>query len=77
MPLSSKLEVLPCLDSTEMAAARQRELDLPWDLAAALGQSAVEASARGYYVYDPDRKVDWSDGVQTACNAKVSSGGTS
>ena len=66
------LKILPCLDSVEMATSRQRELDVHRDVATALGQSAVEASERGYYVHGTDRKVDWSHEVQAACNAKVS-----
>ncbi len=66
------LEIIPCLDSADMAASRQRELDVPPYVAAVLGQTAVEASARGYYIHGADRKVDWSHEVQAACNAKVS-----
>ncbi|MGB7934925.1 MAG: TIGR02452 family protein, partial [Gammaproteobacteria bacterium] len=66
------LKILPCLDTVEMAASRRRELDVPPDVAAALGQSAVEASAMGYYIHSADRKVDWSHVVQAACNARVS-----
>lgn len=66
------LNRLACLDSAEMAASRRRELDVPHHAAAALGRSAVEATARGYYVYGVERRVDWSRDVQAACVAKVS-----
>lgn len=65
-------KILPCLDSDEMAKSRRQELDIPRNIAAALGRSAVEAAANGYYVYGTGKKVDWSRYVQAACNAKVS-----
>ncbi len=55
-----------------MAASRKRELDIPRDVAAALGQSAVEAARKGYYLTPADVKVDWSQAVQAACSAKRS-----
>ncbi len=66
------LTLLPCQDSDEMAASRQRELDIPRNVAAALGQSAVLAGERGYYVDRTGRRVDWSEAVHAACAAKVS-----
>jgi len=66
------LKMLPCLDSDEMVASRRQELDIPRDVAAALGRSAVEAVAQGYYIYGAGTKVDWSRYVQAACAAKVS-----
>jgi len=54
------LKILPCLDSDEMAASRRQELDIPRNVAAALGRSAVEAVAQGYYIYGAGTKVDWS-----------------
>jgi len=39
------LKILACLDSVTMAAARRQELDVPRNIAAALGRSAVEAAA--------------------------------
>lgn len=65
------LQILPCLDSPEMAIARQRELVLPHHVAEALGRSAVEAAERGYYEVG-GKRVDWSHLVQTARTAKVS-----
>ncbi|WPL12012.1 MULTISPECIES: tetratricopeptide repeat protein [Thiorhodovibrio] len=42
-----KLHYLPCLDSPDHAEARRRELQIPRDQAAALGQSAIDATLRG------------------------------
>jgi uncharacterized protein (TIGR02452 family) len=67
-----KLRFLPCLDSAAMAASRRQELDIPRDVAAALGRSAVEAARRGYYATEAGRRVDWRDAVEAACAAKVS-----
>lgn len=66
------LHLLPPLDSAAMAAARRQELDIPRDVAASLGRSAVEAAHRGYYVTPTGRRVDWRDAVQAACARKVS-----
>lgn len=63
---------LPCLDSIEMGKSRQHELHVRRDVAAALGQSAVDASTTGYYLYGADRKIDWSQAVQAAFAAKLS-----
>lgn len=68
----SRLHVLPCLDSEEMAARREEELSIPRDVAAALGRSAVEAALAGFYVTKAGQKVAWGDAVQAACAAKVS-----
>ena len=64
--------ILTCLDSAEMASARQQELDIPRNVAAALGRSAVEAARVGYYLNREGGKVDWSQAVQSACTAKLS-----
>jgi uncharacterized protein (TIGR02452 family) len=55
-----------------MAASRRQELDIPRDVAAALGRSAVEAAHRGYYVTESGRRVDWHDAVGAACDGKAS-----
>jgi uncharacterized protein (TIGR02452 family) len=68
----SKLHKLPCLDSEQMAASRRQELNIPRDVAAALGQSAVEAAHAGLYVTKAGQKVVWRDAVQAACAAKRS-----
>lgn len=67
-----RLLVLPPVDSAGLAAARRRELDIPRDVAATLGRSAIEASDSGHYVSEGGRRVDWSAGVQAACSAKRS-----
>jgi len=67
-----KLHFLPCLDSAAMAASRREELDIPRDVAATLGRSAVEAARQGYYVTEAGLWVDWRDAVGAACAAKVS-----
>ena len=55
-----------------MATCRRQELDIPRNVAAALGRSAVEAATKGYYVHGAGTKVDWSHYVKAACSAKVS-----
>ena len=66
------MKVLPCLDSVEMAACRRRELDVPRDVAAGLGRSAVKAAREGFYFNKDGGKVDWRDLVNAARAAKVS-----
>lgn len=68
----SKLHVLPCLDSDSMAASRRQELNIPRDVAAALGRSAGEAARAGLYVTRTGQEVVWRDAVQAACAAKLS-----
>ncbi len=68
----SKLHVLPCLDSAQMATTRRQELNIPRDTAAALGRSAVEAARAGIYFTKDGQKVVWRDAVQAACAAKLS-----
>jgi uncharacterized protein (TIGR02452 family) len=65
-------KILPCLDTDELAAFRRRELDIPRNVAAALGRSAVEAAMNGCYALESGAKVDWSHYVQAACSAKLS-----
>ncbi|MGH7844721.1 MAG: TIGR02452 family protein [Candidatus Binatia bacterium] len=55
-----------------MATARRRELNIPRDVAAQLGRSAVEAAVNGYYFTKTGEKVDWSHLVDAACAAKRS-----
>jgi uncharacterized protein (TIGR02452 family) len=66
------LTILTCLDSVEMSAARRRELDIPRNVAAALGRSAVEAAVSGNYLNSTGEKVDWSRLVNASCSAKRS-----
>jgi uncharacterized protein (TIGR02452 family) len=68
----SKLQLLPCLDSEQMASSRRRELNIPRDVAAALGQSAVETARAGAYINRTGHEVVWHDAVQAACAAKLS-----
>ena len=70
--MRGRLHVLPCLDSEHMAASRRLELDLPRDVAAALGRSAVDAARGGVYVTQAGRQVVWRDAVRGAVAAKVS-----
>lgn len=65
------IRFLPALDSVELAECRRRELALPWDLAASLGRSALEAVEQGSYLTDHG-VVDWSLPIQNARLAKVS-----
>ena len=66
------LKILLCLDSEEMAAARRRELDIPCDVAAELGRTAVEFAEDGHYLSPGGEVVDWSEAVRAARAAKVS-----
>lgn len=68
----SKLHILPCLDSEQMASSRRQELNIPRDVAAALGQSAVEAARKGIYITRAGHEVVWRDATLAACAAKVS-----
>jgi hypothetical protein len=68
----SKLYILPYLDSDQMAACRQQELNIHRDVVAALGSSAMGAAQAGYYVTQAGQKVVWRDAVQSACAAKLS-----
>ena len=65
-------KILPCIDSVEIDVSRRQELDIPRDVAAELGRSALESAVEGQYVYGDGRKVDWSRYVQAACSSKVS-----
>jgi uncharacterized protein (TIGR02452 family) len=68
----SKLHILSCLDSEQMAAARLQELNIPRDVAAALGRSAVTAARNGFYLTRDGQEVVWRDAVQAACAARRS-----
>ena len=62
----SRRHVLACLDSERMAKARQQELQIPGDVAAGLGQSAVKAAQEGFYLTKAGQVIVWRDAVQTA-----------
>jgi uncharacterized protein (TIGR02452 family) len=66
------LRMLPCLDSAEMAAARQRELDIGREAAVGLGWSAMEAAGKGVYVNATGEAVRWRGAVEATCAAKLS-----
>ena len=66
------LTILPSLDSSEMASARQKELDIAHERARKLGMSAVDAIHRGYYLNDSGLRVDWRDAVEHARAMTVS-----
>jgi uncharacterized protein (TIGR02452 family) len=68
----SKLLVLPCLDSEQMAAARHQELTISKDVAAALARSGVEFATSGVYITKTGQEVVWRDAVNKACAAKLS-----
>lgn len=65
------MQILPCLDSDELAAARRRELDITRAAATALGTSAVAAAEAGAYLFE-GKRVDWRASVEAAISAKVS-----
>ena len=68
----SKLHILSCLDFEQMAASRRQDLNIPRDVAVALGRSAVEAARTGLYVTRTGSEVVWREAVQAACAAKLS-----
>jgi uncharacterized protein (TIGR02452 family) len=68
----SKLRILTCLDSEEMAASRRQELNIPRHVAAELGRSAVEVARQGLYLTRAGQEVAWHDAVQAARAAKLS-----
>jgi uncharacterized protein (TIGR02452 family) len=67
-----RLSVATTLDSEGMATSRRTELDIPRDVAARLGQSAVEAARSGIYRNAAGKNVDWHRQVQAAIANKVS-----
>ena len=68
----SKLHIMPCLDSEQMAASRKQELNIARDVATALGRSAVQAAREGFYVTKAGQQIVWSDAIQAASAAKMS-----
>ena len=72
MKATSTLKILPCNDSTELADARQKELNIPRALAINLGLSAVQAAKQGWYLNRNQTRIEWGSLVQAACAGKVS-----
>lgn len=68
----ARLVVLPCVDREELARRWQRELRLPRDRAAQLGQSAVEIVRLGGYRARSGDLVDLRDRIERAIAARVS-----
>jgi uncharacterized protein (TIGR02452 family) len=68
----NKLNILPCLDSDEMAAARRWELDVTRSFAQDLGRTAVEVARAGTYITRDGKQVLWRDAVKAACAARLS-----
>jgi uncharacterized protein (TIGR02452 family) len=54
-----------------MATSRQRELDIPRSVAAALGRSAIEAAEKGFCVSKSGENIDWNRYVQDALSSKI------
>lgn len=67
-----RLEIVSCLDSPALAAARRRELLIPRDVAAALGRSALQAARDGHYTTDTGETVEWRAAVEAAIASKWS-----
>lgn len=65
------LTILPYLDSDALATARRRELTLPHDVAAQLGQAAVDATEQGWYEGPAGEHVQWAPGVTAALERRV------
>ena len=68
----SPLILLPCLDSPDMAQSNKQALDIPYERAADLGWSAVQAADNGFYMNPAGDRVDLSRLVEHACAAKLS-----
>lgn len=67
-----KLEIIPCLDSEELAAARRNELDISREKAAELGRTVADFIERGFYIDEDGKRKDWGDAVSRAGKAKQS-----
>ena len=68
----NQLILLRCLDDEASAAALKHDLEIPHQLAAALGRSAVEAAEDGRYLAEDGREVAWKQAVEAAVFAKRS-----
>ena len=70
--LHTRLEIRPALDSEARAGQHRLALDVPFEKAAALGRSVVEAARQGFYVTAAQQRVDIADLIADACARKVS-----
>lgn len=68
----TRLQIVPCLDSEELATARRLELDIRRDVAAELGMSAVEIARNGFYFNGAGERVEIGELVARAVSAKQS-----
>lgn len=66
------MRILPTLDSPALAAAHRAALDIPRDVAAALGHSAVAIATTGTYRNPAGEEVDIRHAVASAIAAKAS-----
>jgi hypothetical protein len=62
--------MLPCLDSEQMAASRREELNIAKGVAAALGQSAVQAALEGFYFTKGGQRVVWRGASLLRCHRR-------
>lgn len=70
-PASMGTKILASLlDSTEMACASRKQLDIPMSRAADLGRSALAAMTQGSYADTQGRQVDWRELLARARAAK-------
>ena len=69
---NNTLRIIPCADSQEMAESRWTELNIPRDVAASLGRTAVEAADMGHYFDSHGNEVDWGQLVERGRSAKKS-----
>ena len=70
--MMGKLRILPCLDSDERAAHCRRALQIPRELAAQLGHSAVQLAESGGYRTTDGQPVNWKNAVESACSRTIS-----
>ena len=69
------LNFLDYLDLEETTSSNQDELSrdsLPHAKLVELGQSAVDAAQRGYYINSDGTEIDWRIHVDNACRSKIS-----
>lgn len=69
---SASLNILPCLDSSEIAKLRQSELNISRPIAISLGLSSVNACNVGYYTNRLGQKVEMGHLVKEARSNKKS-----